>query len=478
MESGVRLMKIKTRNRMTAVVSICALLLGLVYQPPVSASSGINCSDSRLTFNDILHWSPCSQVCESTGGAGSGGIGKNKDYRGDSVFSEAQMAAIKEYMPVYQEAAKEADIPWQLIAVMHARENGLSLKYPSNAQGLYQFFAKAGQYPTGRNATPEEFLAESIEAGEFLKGKVVGKEDALASGDNDTIKQALFGYNGRASVYKEQAIKLGFDQAGADRGEGSPYVMNKADTKRDPSYALPFTWGQIKIDRGPIVYPANQGHGAFVMYAALSDGVQTSSTCELSNVGTVTEGGLTEEQARKFMMNYGKNPGSFSSKAAGGLWSYCGGGGSNCVTFSAFFMTAFTEMRALDGTWGNGGRVVERQAASGAETGTEIRPFAVFSHKYSGGMMCGKEQCGHTGVVLGVHGDTVIVGHASCTRGKAGRRGEGDGTFSGSGAGYIRVGKIDDGRIFQAFGTSTDVDVTFAYPKSVDTDKINEFLSM
>lgn len=39
---------------------------------------------------------------------------------------------------------------------------------------------------------------------------------------------------GLAKVYVNQAIRLGL-QAQASIGEGSPYVMNKADPKRDPT---------------------------------------------------------------------------------------------------------------------------------------------------------------------------------------------------------------------------------------------------
>lgn len=469
----IKIMKKKNRiknitQKTVSFVVVISLMISVVYSPPAKAAE-INCDKMLSTIfgilsdNNILNWNPCDQECSSAGGNGSGALGKNIDYKGNTIFVEEQMDKIKKYMSVYQEAAKVANVPWQTIAVMHARETGLSLRYPANAQGIYQFYAEAGNYPTGRDATEEEFLAQSIHAGEFLRGKVPGKEGELAAGDTNVIKEAFFGYNGRAAVYKAQALALGFDQAGADRGEGSPYVMNMADDKRDSSENP--RWGQIKRDSGPIEYPANRDHGAFVMYAALTDGVQTASSCGTS-MGPITEGGLTEEQARKFIMNYGKNPNNFSSKAAGAnMWNLCQGNGANCVTFSAFFMTAFTELTPSpsDGRWGNGNDVVSRQAAKGVETGTTPRPFAVFSYNY--------EDLGHTGIVLGIHGDTVIVGHASCGRGG---KGEGDSTKEGTGAGYVLVSKLDN--LAGAFQVTDGL--KFAYPKDVDTNKINEFLNM
>lgn len=457
-------------NKIFPLIGTGILIATLFITPLRANAATINCDDPRLSLNNIQFWNPCDEECEAPGGTGSTSIGGNKDYKGDSVFNEAQMASIKEHMPVYQEAAQAANIPWQLLAVMHARESGLKLYYNSNAQGIYQDYEGRGTYPTGREATREEFLKESIYAAEILKNKVPGKEDKLAAGDLDTIKDAFFGYNGRAGVYVRQALDLGFDQAGADRGEGSPYVMNKADDKRDPN-SNPSGWGQIKIDGGPIAYPANQDHGAFVMYAALSDGVQTSSSCGSSDVGLVAEGGLTEEQAKKFMINYGKNPNGYSQKAVGdSLWNICNGQGSNCVTFSAFFMNSFTDLRAPNGMWGNGGQVVDNQVAAGAKSGTEPKVYAVFGHS-TGVTMCGSQACGHTGIVLGIHGDTIIVGHASCSRQG---RGAGDGTINGSGSGYIMVAKLND--LNGAFhGTQN---LRFAYPDKVDTDKINDFLKM
>ena len=79
-------------------------------------------------------------------------------------------------------------------------------------------------------------------------------------------------YNGMAAAYKTQAINLGFSSAEANVGEGSPYVMNRADKRRDPTVEPTKsnrTWGQIKSDGGSMVYPANTDHGAFVLFKAL-----------------------------------------------------------------------------------------------------------------------------------------------------------------------------------------------------------------
>lgn len=63
-----------------------------------------------------------------------------------------------------------------------------------------------------------------------------------------------------------------FSYANACNGEGSPYVMNRADAKRDPTVEPTKsnnTWGQIKVDYGKIEYNANLDYGAYVLYEAL-----------------------------------------------------------------------------------------------------------------------------------------------------------------------------------------------------------------
>ena len=89
---------------------------------------------------------------------------------------------------------------------------------------------------------------------------------------NSNVKYTFFAYNGIATVYKTQATSLGFSDAQAKNGEGSPYVMNRADAKRDPTVEPTKsnnTWGQIKTDNGSLSYPANTDYGAYVVYCAL-----------------------------------------------------------------------------------------------------------------------------------------------------------------------------------------------------------------
>ncbi len=199
--------------------------------------------------------------------------GTNKDYNGDPVFNDDQLAKIEEYRPFYEKAVEGTPIPWEMLAVIHTRESGLSRINP-NADGLFQF-AGSALFNPGAYVDDDEFVLQlqmMVETHLLPKWK-----DGL--NEEDQIKQVFFGYNGRAKAYINQARDLGFTEEQAQLGEGSPYVMNKADAKRDPNKAPLGTWGQIKKDYGPIEYPANQDHGAYVMFVALHGGSLGGGGC-------------------------------------------------------------------------------------------------------------------------------------------------------------------------------------------------------
>lgn len=442
-----------------------AVLVVFAFTSLVIAPTSHASNEQFYSLNSILYYNnedPCevtssgsSSSSSSSSSSESSSLGKIVDYANREILTDQQVATIEANRPFYEKAAEKVGIPWEMIAVIHKRETGLGRANPGNGQGIYQFVAgNGGPYPAGP-VSDEEFQRQTDLAAEFLLSKAGGRAEALKSAEDDAVKYTFFAYNGLASVYKTQALNLGFTQEQAEVGEGSPYVMNKADEKRDPE-TNPTGWGQIKTDGGGISYPANQDHGAFVLYAALRGNIANSCTDD------DTENGLTEEQAKKFMMAYGENKNNFSANNAGGLWGMCNGGGSNCVTFSYFFNNAFTDLPVSEGD-GNGDDIVNTLKAKGASTGTEPKVFSTFSLKNG--------EFGHTGIVLGKKTDgTYIVGHASCSHQGIGK---GDGTYNGMGAGFVEIGKADDGNTW----LSGVIPYGFAYPKKVDTEKIKQFLN-
>ena len=414
---------------------------------------------SRTTENAAKGWSNDVWLKPTVDSVSyTGGLSKAVDYKNRDIFTNETLSLIDKNRSFYISAAQKSNIPWEMIAVVHFRETRLSRSNPANGQGLYQDYSKkGGPYPKGP-VDDVEFQRQTDWAAEFLKSKAGSRADKLASGEESAVKYTFFAYNGLANVYKEQAKRLGFSSEEADNGEGSPYVMNKMDEKRDPD-SNPNGWGQVKRDGGPIEYPANSDYGSFVLYSALKGGVNSSGCAG----ETLTDGGLTEDQAKKLMMNYGENRGGDSVKAmnsgTGKPGTGCDGGAlSNCVSFSAFFMNKFTNLRYRGG---NGHSVVKNLAAAGASTGKTPKLYSVFSNGFN-------TSAGHTGIILGIKGDNLIVGHASCSHKGMGR---GDGTKDGGGAGFIKVGTVSKGVLLYVD------DPIFAYPEDVDVQKIEEYIS-
>ena len=189
----------------------------------------------------------------------------NTDYRGCQILTADQLQLLNYNKPFYQRAANTYGIPWKMLAAIHYREYGLRREGPSNKNGPYQIWGS--NYPVGY-LTDVQFQQATNDAASFIVSKAGGRDLCL----HDNVKYTFFAYNGIASGYKTQALNLGFTQGQANIGEGSPYVMNRADWRRDPTVEPTKsnnTWGQIKTDGGPIVYPANQDHGAFVVYCAI-----------------------------------------------------------------------------------------------------------------------------------------------------------------------------------------------------------------
>jgi hypothetical protein len=91
---------------------------------------------------------------------------------------------------------------------------------------------------------------------------------------------------------------------------------------------------------------------------------------------------------------YVTNDGAVSG---GSCWggTYCG----QCTALSGWFVT---KMTGYTYGGGNGGEVVGNLKAKGVPTGTEPRPFSVFSYATS-------SSAGHTGVVLGTLGSGTVI---------------------------------------------------------------------
>ena len=210
----------------------------------------------------------------------------NVNYAGVQVFTDSEMQAIEANQAIYEEAANKYNFPWQILAVLHKREAGLRRYNPDNGQGVYQLYSYTGggtnenRFPPAESISEEEFRRQTLIAAEFVTGMVGGAD----LNDTGNIKRLFFQYNGVASVYVEKAINMGFSEQEARNGEGSTYVMNRYDARRDPtSDSMSRYWPGRYVGDG--VYDPTSveyNFGAFVQYEALAG---LGSRCSSSSIG-------------------------------------------------------------------------------------------------------------------------------------------------------------------------------------------------
>ena len=255
--------------------------------------------------------------------------------------------------------------------------------------------------------------------------------------------------------------------AGFSNGTSGHYVgIFKIDSNDKIWVANSNSIGNSQVQLQDIVDAIH--NGVFTAIKGIGSGGNCFDYCGNSGGSTtVGEEGLTIEQAKTFMMNYGTNKNNSSKNTVGALWDFCNGGGSNCVTFSAFFMYKFTNITP-NGATGNGDEVVNvlrSRSDVDATYGTEPKVYAILSTPPQ-----------HTAVVLGHHDGKWIIGHASCSYSGIGTGNGGNGNLEGDnkggGSGFIAIEESDNPADWQWVNDG----VSFAYPAQVHTDKIEEYL--
>lgn len=121
---------------------------------------------------------------------------------------------------------------------------------------------------------------------------------------------------------------------------------------------------------------------------------------------------MTEDQAKQHMEEYKALDESFWGQANIPRIGAPESDLANCVAYSHYFLARYTTCTSK--FLGNGNEIVSSAAATcNIPTGSDPRPYAVFS-------TTGPTVNGHTGVILGVQGETLIVGEANYGKGMAG----------------------------------------------------------
>ena len=177
-------------------------------------------------------------------------------------------------------------MPWQILAVLHYREHSLNVSNPSNGQGIYQLYSytsggtNSNAFKPAGPVTTEEFLRQTKIAAKLVKQQY-GPE-LTANPDSRMVKKMFYRYNGEA--YQQQALDMGFTPEQASIGEGSPYVMSRADAKRDSTKGG-MSWYMYVGDHQSTTGHNERNFGAYVVYLALGGFTDNSGTsgCSSSN---------------------------------------------------------------------------------------------------------------------------------------------------------------------------------------------------
>ncbi len=168
--------------------------------------------------------------------------------------------------------------------------------------------------------------------------------------------------------------------------------------------------------------------------------------------GDVSANGLTKAQADKLANNYNTNKGDWSGypnniKVAhpsnyciGDANNVCASPYSNCTLFSGFFAEMFWGVSQTG--WPNGSLVVDKLAEMGFETGSDPKPYAIFSTTSFNGN-------DHTGVVVAVDGDKIAT---------------------------VEAGYPSSNAAWHDYASIRGHNIKFAYPKNMNLVKLKRFI--
>jgi hypothetical protein len=253
----------KTLKNIRRFLALVVLALTLSLQPYLTVYAD---SLENLIGNGKQYYIP-GDGC----GLSTSGIAVNSTIPADVVSD------IEKNKAMYVAAGQQTDLPWQVLAAIHYRESSLSqtkdLQAGNPIGGPYTkqstSYAKYG-YP---KTIEESVVFAAKELQDKAQAGLFKKKITMAAIDTEVIKDALFGYNGRAEAYAKQAATYGFDSK-TQPFEGSPYVMNRYDAARQ-------AMGIITVDHGGID-DVDHRFGAFTLYNLMGgpkSGTSPNSVC-------------------------------------------------------------------------------------------------------------------------------------------------------------------------------------------------------
>jgi hypothetical protein len=417
-----RILSFKTIIYVFIALFVFGTLPSLTFNRSVYAegeeSSG--CDEAFYASNDVLFYNPCETTCSATAG---GGAGEVSSVRGANNAEKIFNFWVDAAMTPQQAAGITGSIQHE--SGFSAFRQEMSQGWPGGGWGIAQFTA-------GQREAATAYVSSAVGADLFNQyyspsygGGVTEATGYVPDGvPQDVNDKFLLGeLNYLLDHIKSlvpSTISARVNGVREDYGQNVPDGQTLYDYLKSVPQAgdVAIAWTYLYEYPGNIKSTAagraESAAGILDLFAGGGSG-SASSDCG----GNLKAGGMTLEEAVKFMEDYKNN--SDSINYIGGAGQDCPGGPlSNCVSFSVYFVNKYTNIKGMttgDGAPGNGSTVAANIISRNPtiKHGNSPQPYAIFSTP-SGSQMCGDVKCGHTGIILGV--DTarskVIVGEAGC----------------------------------------------------------------
>ncbi|HOE74465.1 MAG TPA: CHAP domain-containing protein [bacterium] len=223
--------------------------------PNLSLHLFMNYARFQSQFDELCVGQDATYSPSSVGvGGGEGYMDCPDDTLSVVAKSSSLISLINQNMDVYRRAAAATNVPWEALAAIHYREASLN---PGRSLGSGERLGSAS--PDQKRVLGSSLYETAVWAGKHLQSKVGGRLTQDMT-DGELLKDAFFGYNGRAKSYARQATAMGFDKP----YEGSPYVMNNFDAKHK-------NMGIITRDYGGIDGKDTRD-GAYTVFVLLRNG--------------------------------------------------------------------------------------------------------------------------------------------------------------------------------------------------------------
>jgi hypothetical protein len=397
---------------LSVLFTISSVSMSVVITTEVEAAG--TCDQEFYSSNDILFYNPCATSCSTGSTSSPATVSKLRgDGNGEKIFNFWVDAGL-----TTQQAAGITGSMYHESSYSPFRQE-TSQSWPGGGWGIAQF---TGGQRDAATAYVKNGIGDSL-FNQFYQSQYGGSvletngyiPEGIPESAND--KFLLYELNYLLEYIKDflpSSISARVNGLKNDYNQQVPSNMTLYDYLHSVVQApdVAYAWTYLYEYPGDIKATAlERGNTASEILGLWSNG--QSTTCG----GNLATGGMTLDQAIKFMEDYKNN--SDNVKYIGGAGKECPGGPlSNCVSFSVYFINKYTSITGFDsGAPGNGSTVVANIISRNPNisNGHSPRPYAIFSTP-SGSQQCGPVKCGHTGVILGVDttNNKVIVGEASC----------------------------------------------------------------